>query len=433
MLVFAFALHVSTLSVIAFVEPSQLPLIMRDRLSCMILFGLASMMAGTYKSFRLTDRFDAVYFTLLALAVALVAKLALTKLVAHEAWVLSRRELVLGAAVAAPLLAIWRFWAAGFLATHFKSLHRYYFVIGDENEAKRIVKVINEDSAVRAKACHMSLDSLKKRHAIHEGRQGNPEPTSHEAIIAHTGVNRDELCNIITMCDHYFSRTFLYPSQHDAVVFQHHNLQPVAGIPLIQVAGQQRTASYPYLKRLMDIVCAAIGLILSSPLLIVTAIAVKLSSPGPVFFIQERLGKDGRPFRMYKFRSMYHQVDEEAAPVRAEREDPRVTAVGRIIRKYKIDEFPQMLNVLRGDMSLVGPRPLWESFFDGDPNASSWRNRLTVRPGLSGLSHVLSSSHFTPADLLRYDLMYIKNRSFLADLRILFATVRVVLSGKGGQ
>ena len=433
MLLFLLALHVATLSVAAFINLEDLWAVMLDRLSCVVLFGAASIMAGTYKAYRLTDRFDAIYFVLLALLVALVAQSVLTKFVMRDAWVLSRRELLLSVLIAAPLLASWRFFAAGFLTAHFQSLHRFNFVLGDQPEARRIAAAINQEKSLHAQASATTLDALKKRCASRDSGQGSPAPMPEDVIIAHTGNNHDGLTEIIEICDASFNRTFLYPTQHDAVVFQHHNLQAVAGIPLIQVAGQQRGASYPHVKRLMDIVVSATGLVLASPLLLMTAVAVKLTSSGPILFVHERLGRDGRPFSMYKFRSMFDRGRPEEQPVRAEPDDPRITAVGRVIRKYKIDEIPQLFNVLRGDMSLVGPRPLWEAFFEDEPAANLWRNRLTVRPGLTSLSHVLSSSHFTPADLLRYDLMYIKNRSFIADLRILFATVRIVLSGKGGQ
>ncbi len=434
LLIFTFSLHAATLSVTAFLEPGDLPGLLRDRLLCIALFGGVCIAVGAYKSYRLTDRFDAIYFMLLALGVALVAQLLLALLVMRDSHVIARRELILGPAIAAPLLITWRFFAAGFLATHFQSLHRFYFVIGNPREAKRIATVINEDASSHARARNTTLAAVKRKYAHRDDRkQGDPPPTPEEAIITHTGKQHGKLTEAIEVCDACFQRTFLYPSQHDAIIFQHHNLHAVAGIPLIQVAGQQRASSYPYVKRAIDFMCATAGLLCALPVLIVTALAIKLTSPGPVLFLQERVGRGGRPFKISKFRSMVTNAKGDDAPVRAPCDDPRVTRVGRIIRKYKIDEIPQLLNVLRGDMSLVGPRPLWEDFFDKDPGATLWRKRLAVRPGVTSLAHVLSSSHFTPADVLRYDLMYIKNLSFLTDLRILFGTVRIVLSGKGGQ
>ncbi|HEO72094.1 MAG TPA: hypothetical protein ENN80_12600, partial [Candidatus Hydrogenedentes bacterium] len=338
MLVFTFALHVATLTVIGFIDLDNYSAVMVDRLVCVALFGVACAMGGVYRHHRLTDRFDAIYFVLLALLVALVAQTFLTKFVMRDRWVLSRRELLLSVGIAAPLLAAWRFVAAGALASYFPSLHRFYFILGDDAEARRIASVINHTRSLHAQAATITLDALKRKCEEADLGQAAPRSMAEEIIIAHTRDSQDALTDIIELCDAHFSRTFLYPTQHDAVVFQHHHLQPVAGIPLIQVAGQQRVASYPAVKRLMDVVVATAGLVFSAPLLLVTAIAIKLTSPGPILFVQDRLGRNGRPFKMYKFRSMRHDAKGNSAPVRATPDDPRITRVGRVIRKYKIDE-----------------------------------------------------------------------------------------------
>jgi exopolysaccharide biosynthesis polyprenyl glycosylphosphotransferase len=433
LLVFAFCLHVSSWTVVAFVEPASFPMLMRDRMLGMALFGAACVTAGCYRSDRLTDRFDAVYYLTWALATTFVAEFFLFFFLLRDSHVISRRELMLSAAIAVPFLAGWRFFAARFLVNHFRSLHRFYLVIGNPLEAKRIAETINRDAPFHAHARATTLVALRKRYAAGTTGQAVPADVPQDAIIAHTGPKHGTLTETIEMCDSCFERTFLYPSQHDAIIFQHHRLSSVAGIPLILVTAGNRNATYPYIKRAIDIGCAATGLLLAGAVLAATTLTIKLTSPGPIFFRQERLGRNGRTFKILKFRSMAANASGDDAPVRALRNDPRVTTVGRFIRKYKIDEIPQLWNVLRGDMSVVGPRPLWEDFFDKEPGATLWRKRLAVRPGLTSLAHVLSSSHFTPADILRYDLMYIKNLSFLTDLRVILATVRIVLSGKGGQ
>jgi lipopolysaccharide/colanic/teichoic acid biosynthesis glycosyltransferase len=170
------------------------------------------------------------------------------------------------------------------------------------------------------------------------------------------------------------------------------------------------------------------------PLGLATAIAVKASSTGGIFYLQERMGKNGRPFKIIKFRSMLAANPGNAPPKRAPEENGRITGVGKIIRKFKIDELPQLINVLKGDMSLIGPRPLWDAFPRQHGEESPlWERRLAVRPGLTSLSHVLGNSFAKPGDFLRYDLVYISSLSLLVDLKILFKTVRAVLSGRGAE
>ena len=429
-LLFLVALHVSTLAVMAYLDPDRFLLLQRDRLFCTGVFVAASLAVGAHRSLRLTDRFDAVYFMLVALGITGLAHVVLAGWVPKDARVISRRELLLSIVIAVPLLVAWRFFLAGFLARHFESFRRFYVVFGEAREGKRIAKTIRDDTRLNAEARYFGFRALKRRFATAEDRRPRFQE---EAIIVMGQVPQEEFSEAVELCRQHCGRSFLYPNQHDAVFFQRHNLQAIAGIPVIEISTMYRLSSYPFAKRLVDVVVAAAVLLATCPLMLLTAAAIKITSPGPVFFLQKRLGKDGRLFDMVKFRSMLPEAEPNGNPTRAKPDDPRITPVGRIIRKYKVDEIPQLINVLRGDMSLVGPRPLWRTFFDADPNASVWEQRLVIRPGVTSLAHVLSTSHFTPSDLLRYDLIYIGSVSFLTDVRILLGTIRIVLSGKGGQ
>jgi sugar transferase (PEP-CTERM system associated) len=191
-----------------------------------------------------------------------------------------------------------------------------------------------------------------------------------------------------------------------------------------------------FVKRLTDIVVAAAGLVVAAPLMIVTAIAVWLESQGPVLYSQDRVGENGRLFTLYKFRSM--QADaEHGTPVWAKQNDLRVTRVGRFIRRARLDELPQLWNVLRGDMSFVGPRPERPYFVERLAAAVPYYiERHSVRPGVTGWAQVkyrYGSSVEDGVEKLRYDLYYIKHQSMVFDLTIAFDTVKVILSGKGAQ
>lgn len=193
-------------------------------------------------------------------------------------------------------------------------------------------------------------------------------------------------------------------------------------------------------KRLIDVVVAGIGLVMLLPLFLVVALAIRLESPGPVLFMQTRVGRWGELFRMYKFRSMYIDAEERRKALLAWNEmnggvlfkmkrDPRVTRVGRLIRKASIDELPQLWNVLAGDMSLVGPRPPLPT--EVDLYSLSDRRRLEVIPGITCIWQISGRSDIPFPQQVELDVLYIDSQSVLTDLKILLKTIPAVLLGKG--
>jgi sugar transferase (PEP-CTERM system associated) len=191
-----------------------------------------------------------------------------------------------------------------------------------------------------------------------------------------------------------------------------------------------------FAKRLLDLAVAGLGLLAALPFMLLIAVAVRLDSPGPVFFRQERVGRGGRGFTVWKFRSMH--ADAEADGARwAVRSDPRVTALGRFLRATRLDELPQLWNVLVGDMSLVGPRPERRMFVDQLQECCPWyEQRLVVRPGLTGWAQIkapYASTVEESIEKLKFDLYYIKNLSLFLDISILLSTARIVLLGRGAR
>jgi len=189
-------------------------------------------------------------------------------------------------------------------------------------------------------------------------------------------------------------------------------------------------------KRFLDLAVAALGLVLAAPLMALVALAIRLDSPGPVFFRQERVGRNRRPFTLWKFRSMRQDAEAMGARWATER-DPRVTRVGRFIRKTRLDELPQLWNVLVGDMSLVGPRPEREMFVRQLCLLNQfYEQRLVVRPGLTGWAQIkapYASSFEESLEKLKFDLYYIKHISLFLDLSIVLSTARIVLLGRGAR
>ncbi|HLG13112.1 MAG TPA: TIGR03013 family XrtA/PEP-CTERM system glycosyltransferase [Blastocatellia bacterium] len=192
-----------------------------------------------------------------------------------------------------------------------------------------------------------------------------------------------------------------------------------------------------HVRRIVNTALAAAGFVIALPIMLLVAIAVKLDSPGPVFYTQERVGKNGRRFKIIKFRSMSVGAEEGSGPVWAEKHDPRTTRVGRIIRKLRLDELPQFINILRGDMNFVGPRPERPVFVDQLTQIIPYYSqRHLVKPGLTGWAQIkypYGSSVEDAIEKLRFDLYYIKNYSLVLDAAIVFETIKTVLFGKGGR
>lgn len=186
-------------------------------------------------------------------------------------------------------------------------------------------------------------------------------------------------------------------------------------------------------KRLFDIVSSAAVLLVILPLLLAVALWIKLDSRGPVFFLQQRAGLGGRPFRILKFRTMLHrapeQIDQHSEHVVSAGRDPRITRAGRFIRATSIDELPQLINILKGDMSVVGPRPVLMEQKEVVP--PGYMTRFDVRPGLTGLAQVRGRRSLGWLQQLAFDAEYVEKRGFFYDLGIIFTTVKVVLLGSG--
>jgi sugar transferase (PEP-CTERM system associated) len=206
---------------------------------------------------------------------------------------------------------------------------------------------------------------------------------------------------------------------------------------LIFGKGFNRSTYRDVAKRLFDIVCSCVLLLMAAPLLLLTAICIAVESRGPIFYRQERVGQEGKTFNVLKFRSMRVDAEENGKPQWATAKDARVTRVGSIIRRYRLDEFPQLVNVLLGEMSLVGPRPERPFFVEQlTAQIPFYALRHTVKPGVTGWAQVryeYGASIEDALEKLQYDLYYVKNHSLLLDLRVLFETVGVVVSGKGAR
>jgi exopolysaccharide biosynthesis polyprenyl glycosylphosphotransferase len=227
------------------------------------------------------------------------------------------------------------------------------------------------------------------------------------------------------------ARISVVPSPYEVSIGRPGHLR-LHDIPLIEVVTDPLAGAASGVKRVFDLVVAIPLFVLALPVMVVVAALVRVSSPGPVLYTQERVGMDGRPFTMFKFRTMRPDAERGTGPVLAAENDPRVTWLGRFLRATRLDELPQLWNLLRGDMSFVGPRPERPEFVARYVrDIQGYGERFRVRPGLTGYAQVNGEYHTSPTTKLKYDLAYIHNHSLWLDLKILSETVKVILTRRG--
>jgi len=253
----------------------------------------------------------------------------------------------------------------------------------------------------------------------------------HEVIIALPEASHQETLGIIALCDRSTISVKVFPDVFQFIAGQV-TIDDLGGLPLLAVRDVALRGWKLTVKRAVDILGSGALLVLSSPLMLLVAILIKLESPGPVFYAQERMGLDARPFPMLKFRSMRKDAESETGPVWAKPGDARRTRLGGLIRKLSIDEFPQFINVLIGDMSLVGPRPERPFFVEQfRQNIPRYMDRHREKAGLTGWAQVNGLRGDTSiTERTKYDLWYIENWSLLLDFKIILRTALRALNDR---
>ncbi len=255
-----------------------------------------------------------------------------------------------------------------------------------------------------------------------------------DIIITLSSSEHHLLINIINHCNDLNVSIKIVPDMYDIISGQARTNQ-IYGFPLIEIMPEIMQPWEESAKRLMDVIISSFILIVTLPISFIIGIAIKINSHGSIIFSQERVGKDGKIFKMYKFRSMYSDAEKETGPVWAPQNDTRVTKVGKFLRQTRLDEIPQFINVLDGDMSLVGPRPERPFFVEKlSKEIPLYKRRLKVRPGITGWAQIKQGYDRTIDDVrskVRYDLFYIENMSIRMDLKILSRTLYTMLARKG--
>lgn len=249
-----------------------------------------------------------------------------------------------------------------------------------------------------------------------------------DAVLLVPSLPKEEKARVLAACQGLGLEVFLVPDFYDILVGNARVAQ-LDDLPVMEIQDISLTRFQRTIKRTLDIVISLLGLVLASPVMVICALLIRLTSPGPVFYTQRRVGRGKRVFRLYKFRTMVQDAEKKTGPVLAAENDPRITPVGKFLRATRLDELPQLFNVLKGEMSFVGPRPERPVFVEEfERQYPDYPYRHLVKPGITGLAQVAGKYTTSPEDKLRFDLYYIRNYSLFLDFKIMLQTIPVLLS-----
>ena len=304
----------------------------------------------------------------------------------------------------------------------------YFDSLDTQKQKNELKKLINKKSINNSRLSNCYIGFLDEIEPFIINNKIN------EVIIALSKNDDDDLLNIITQLKNYNVCIKIVPNIYD-VLKGYAKMHNVTGMPLIDINPNILTEFQILLKRLIDIVVSIIGLLIMLIPFIIITFLIKITSKGNVIFKQKRVGLNGVEFIVHKFRTMHSNSEDKTGPVWASKDDPRITSIGKILRKTRLDEFPQLYDVLIGNMSIVGPRPE-RSFFVNKLKEKFpyYVRRLNVRPGITGWAQVMGDYDTTLDNVdnkLKLDFYYIENISIWLDLKIMILTFWIMLKGRG--
>ncbi|MDP4143930.1 MAG: sugar transferase [Bacillota bacterium] len=355
---------------------------------------------------------ETLYSLFLTVIMLFVTTMAITFFM--RAFSYPRSVILMSTVIQFVVLAGWR--------TFVWKLKRYF-------HGSKVVIVIGGESAER-----LAKKILTKKNDLYKLKYVCSEKSSRlweflkssEVVFMSEEVEQKIKDEVVTRCLDEKKSLFILPSLYD-IGIMNAKLEKVDDIPVLEVKKIGLTIEEETVKRIIDIVLSAIGIVIATPVMLIISILIKCFDGGEVFYLQERVTENERTFKIIKFRTMVKNAEKLTGPVIAGEDDPRITPIGKFIRATRIDELPQLFNILIGDMSIVGPRPerpfFVEKFKDENPD---YKYRTIVKAGLTGLAQVLGKYNTTAEDKLRYDVLYIKNYSVLLDLKLILQTVKIM-------
>ncbi|MDY7224125.1 sugar transferase [Halalkalibacterium halodurans] len=365
------------------------------------------------------DRKNTLWDILVKIFVAVTFMAFLTMAASYffREFALPRSILFIASVFTIVLLATWKY---VFLKLTRRNVVGKVLFIGDDDNTERMISKIKHPmlKGTSIKQVHPNIPMDKINHYMRHA----------DYIILCTSIQKEKKSMIIYHAMECNKLVYVVPTLYE-LLLQRSSVTPLDDTMLMSVKPFGLTWDQAFIKRAFDVVISAFTLICASPLLLLVAILIKLEDPkGSIIYKQERLGKDNKPFMIYKFRSMVEGAEKKTGPVLATQNDDRITKVGKFIRATRLDELPQLFNVLKGDMSLVGPRPERSFFIEQlSKEHLDYAYRNTVQPGITGYAQIMGKYSTEAEDKLRFDLYYIRNYTFWLDIVIMLKTFTVLL------
>lgn len=378
-----------------------------------ILTGLLFNINGLYTIER--KRFAEI---LLSVAVSMVQMLVLMMALTFfiREFALSRGVLLWCAGIDFALLAGWRHILWRYIRA--RQEIRGVMLIGSEDECQHVYRRMKQQPQLA-----MELRSICTDLAESDWESAAEQV---DVLIICPDIRLKDKAKIVHYCNLHEKQALLIPNAYE-VFCSGMILDKIDDVPVFRPQHLRLTLEQRSLKRILDIAVSLVGFLIALPLMLLTAVVIKIFDPGPIFYSQERAGRYEKPFKVYKFRTMRVDAEKLSGPMLAQENDPRITRLGVFLRAVRLDELPQIWNVLVGDMSIVGPRPERPFFVEQFKRAiPEYVYRMNVKPGITGLAQVYGKYNTTAYDKLIYDLVYIQNASIRTDLTIIIQTVRVL-------
>ncbi|WP_110954075.1 sugar transferase [Anaerosinus massiliensis] len=330
----------------------------------------------------------------------------------------SRSVLGIAAILQFIFLALWKY--AFWRMERMLIAPRKALIIGAEEECNRIFIRLKHQSQLRYEICYVCTDSSSE--------EWKSVISNIDMVIICSDLNLKSKAEIMHACQMLNKQVLLVPDVYE-LFCSGLELDKIDDIPVFRPKYLNPSLEQRSLKRIVDVLISGVALIITAPIMVMTAIAIKLESAGPAFYSQVRTGRYEKNFKIYKFRSMRQDAETKSGPVMAAENDPRITKLGNFLRATRLDELPQLINVLLGDMSIVGPRPERPFFVDQfKKKIPEYVYRHNVKPGITGMAQVYGKYNTTAYDKLIYDLMYIQKCNVFTDLVVMIQTVKVLLT-----
>lgn len=367
--------------------------------------------------------YETIHSIVLAVMLLCITTIAITYI--NQGFSFPRSILLVSPVLQIALLVLWRMFAWEIRKYILDT--RDVIVIGTQNDDLESIA-----GKIKVPASNMLLN-IKNTCCIEDIENVFKLISAANDVFISSSVPDETKKRIIGYCMNNGKGIYIMPDMPEILLYKAQMLQ-FDDIATFAVEQLKLSTVQKMVKRVFDIVFSTFALLILSPVLLISAIAIKLSSKGPAFYIQERITRGGREFKLYKFRTMVDNAEESTGPTLSVENDQRITRIGKILRNTRIDELPQFLNVLKGDMSVVGPRPERPHFVEQfKKEIPGYEYRTHVKAGITGLAQVLGKYTTEPEDKLRYDLLYIRNYSILYDIKIILQTLNIVFMRHGAE